>query len=179
MKVLVLGSGGREHAICRALMTSDPKPDLFIAPGNPGTAECGTNVSIKVDDLEAIVAFAKEENIELVIPGPELPLVLGIGDALDEAGIPCCGPNKGPAQLEGSKAFTREITLPYNVPAPRFEKVTTSEELRAAIESWDGVPVVKADGPASGKGVFLPETKKAVLRRARNCLPVKWVKPVL
>lgn len=160
MKILILGNGGREHAMCRALLTSDPKPELFIAPGNPGCAECGTIImDLKVDDLPGIVSFARQNAIDLVIPGPELPLVLGIGDALDEAGILCCGPGKGASQLEGSKAFTREITATKSVPAPRFEKVTTPEALRAAIDGWDGVPVVKADGLASGKGVFLPETK--------------------
>ncbi|MBT6177774.1 MAG: phosphoribosylamine--glycine ligase [Deltaproteobacteria bacterium] len=170
MKVLIIGNGGREHAICRALMTANPQPSLFIAPGNPGTAECGENVAIAVDDIEGIVDYAKQHEIDLVIPGPELPLVLGIGDALDAAGIPCCGPGKGASQLEGSKAFTREITETVNVPAPRFEKVTTSEALRAAINSWDGVPVVKADGLASGKGVFLPETKEGCIEAGEKLL---------
>lgn len=170
MKVLIIGNGGREHAICRALNTADPKPTLFIAPGNPGTAECGENIAIAVNDIEAIVQFAKDKAIDLVIPGPELPLVLGIGDALDAAGIACCGPGKGAAQLEGSKAFTREITQTVNVPAPRFEKVTTSEQLKTAIESWDGVPVVKADGLASGKGVFLPETKEGCIEAGEKLL---------
>ena len=168
MRVLVIGSGGREHAMCRALMTANPAPTIFVAPGNPGTAECGTNVAIKVDDIDGLVTFAKEEKIDLVIPGPELPLVFGIGDALDAAGIPCCGPASGAARLEGSKAFTREVT--DGVPAPKWVKVTTVEALEDALSDWEGLPVVKADGLASGKGVFLPETIEGCLEAGKSLI---------
>ena len=170
MKILVIGSGGREHAICRALLSGEKKPQLFIAPGNPGTATCGTNIDIQASDLKALTTFASENAIDLVVPGPELTLVLGISDAMQEAGIPCCGPAKAPARLEGSKQFTRLVADAVDAPSPKFAVCTNTQELEKAIANWDGIPVVKADGLASGKGVFLPNTKKECLQEGLKLL---------
>ena len=158
MKVLVIGSGGREHAMVRALATTLDRESLFIAPGNPGTADLATNLEFSANDLDGLVAWAKENEISLVIPGPEQPLVDGVADKFQAAAIPCCGPQASAARLEGSKIFTRQVTTAVKVPAPEFAIVKTHEELDKAIDTWkSGLPVIKADGLAAGKGVFLPE----------------------
>ncbi len=154
-RVLVLGSGGREHALVRALATS-PECDVFCAPGNPGIAEHATLWPIALSALPELVATAWAERIDLVIPGPEAVLDRGIADALAEVHIPCCGPSRAASQLEASKAFMRRLTAPLCLPAPAFRIVESVEELAPAIESFARVPVLKADGLAAGKGVFLP-----------------------
>lgn len=165
MKILVIGNGGREHAICRALRTGADKPDLFIAPGNPGTAELGRNVAIAVTDVTALTAFAQHEGIDLVIPGPEAALCAGIADALAKVGIPCCGPTQAAAQLEASKVFTRELAARLHLPSPMFARAHDDASLRAALARFGNAPpVLKADGLASGKGVFLPDTFDDCLR---------------
>src|SRR5690348_1650368 len=120
MRILIVGSGGREHAICRALATSTPKPRLLIAPGNAGTRELGENVPVAAQDIERLVALAKSDRIDLVVAGPELPLVLGLADRLREVGIPCVGPSAEAARLEGSKGFMRQIAHEAGVPSPLF-----------------------------------------------------------
>ncbi|MBM9403577.1 phosphoribosylamine--glycine ligase, partial [Gluconacetobacter azotocaptans] len=105
MRVLLVGSGGREHAMAAAIARSPLLEALFIAPGNPGTAALGTNVAIAADDVAGLVALARAERIDLVVPGPEAPLVAGLADACDEAGIACAGPTRAAAELEGSKSF--------------------------------------------------------------------------
>jgi phosphoribosylamine--glycine ligase len=164
MRVLVLGSGGREHAMVRALAATSPAaapddaPRIFCAPGNLGTAECATNLQLRVDDVAAVVAAARRHAIDLVIPGGESSLCAGVADALAAAGIACCGPSQAAAQLESSKGFTRALTAPLGVPGPRFFIVRDPAELARAVRSFDTPPVVKADGLASGKGVFLPDS---------------------
>lgn len=175
MRILVIGQGGREHAICRSLATATPKPELIIAPGNPGCAVLGECIALNVNDGARVVELAQARRIDLVIVGPEAPLVAGVVDALSNAGIPCCGPSAVAAQLEGSKLFTREIAASVHVPQPYFVAVRDEASLRHAIETWPcagdvghadhglgvngpGLPVIKADGLASGKGVFLPNT---------------------
>ncbi len=161
-KILVVGNGGREHAICRSLCTSQPAPELLITPGNPGTAACGENIDINAGDVKAIALLAKARGVDLVIPGPEAALVAGLAGLLDERGIPCCGPSAAAARLEGSKAFTRELAARIDAPSPRFVVVETPQELAAALEGFgDSPPVVKADGLAGGKGVLLPEDRAA------------------
>ena len=157
MRVLVVGGGGREHAMGRALATT-PGVTLMAAPGNPGTAEVGRNLPIEADDVPRLVEAARREQVDLVIPGPEIPLVAGLGDALGGAGIPCAGPNAAAARLEGSKAFARRIAAAAGVPSPRYRVVGAAPEVAAALAEFDSPPVVKADGLAGGKGVFLPDT---------------------
>jgi phosphoribosylamine--glycine ligase len=163
MKFLIVGSGGREHAICRALRTGSPAPEIAIAPGNAGTAGCADNVEVDATDIEGLVELARSQEVGLVIPGPEAPLVAGLADALADAGIPCCGPSAAAARLEGSKRFMRELTTEAGVPGAAFEVVESVEALADAVARWDGLPVVKADGLAAGKGVFLPESKEACI----------------
>ena len=171
-KVLVIGNGGREHAMCRAIATM-PDTEVLAAPGNPGTERCARNVDVAASDLAALVALAKDEKVDLVVPGPEAVLVAGIADALGEAGIPCCGPSAGAAMLEGSKAFMRELTEAAGVPGTRFVTVDNAASLAGAVASWDGVPVVKADGLAAGKGVYLPDTKDGAVEIGRELLDGK------
>jgi len=157
VRVLVVGGGGREHAVCRALATGPGAIEILVAPGNPGTAALGRNLPVPAGDVDGLVAAARAEDVDLVVPGPELPLTLGLGDALAAAGIPCCGPLAEPARLEGSKAFTREIGLAAGVDTPRFRVVNDHAGIDAALAAFDETPVVKADGLAAGKGVFLPD----------------------
>ncbi len=153
MRCLIIGSGGREHALAWKIRQSPKLTELFIAPGNSGTAKEGKNVPIAVDDIEGLVAFAKKEAIDLVIPAPELPLTLGIVDAMKKEGIACFGPNKWCAQLEGSKAFAKDIMQKAAVPTAACEVFTDYEKAKAYVTK-KGVPlVIKADGLASGKGV--------------------------
>ncbi|MBN1959582.1 MAG: phosphoribosylamine--glycine ligase [Deltaproteobacteria bacterium] len=163
MKMLIIGEGGRESAICRALMTANPAPELIIAPGNAGTAHFGKNHNIAVKDIDGLVALAQKEHVDFVIVGGETSLVLGITDRLKAVGIACAGPSQQAAQLEGSKIYTRNLARDVNVPSPSFVVTRREAELAWAMDAWEGVPVVKADGLASGKGVFLPDTKAEAL----------------
>ncbi len=156
MKVLVVGGGGREHAMCRALATGPDPIEILAAPGNPGIGALGRTLPIATDNIDGLVAAAASESVDLVIPGPELPLVLGLVDALTAAGIRCCGPTAAAARLEGSKQFTRQVSEAAGVPSPRYEVVEDPAAVDGALAAFDDVPVVKADGLAAGKGVFLP-----------------------
>ncbi len=159
MRVLVIGSGGREHALCWALSASPLLDELWCAPGNPGTAEMAENVPIAATDIASLIAFAETNQVDLVIPGPEAPLVAGLADALDQVGIACCGPTAAAARLESSKSFTKEVCEAAGIPTPRWERF---EDAAAAIEfvRRRGAPiVVKADGLASGKGVVVANTE--------------------
>lgn len=158
MRVLLVGSGGREHALAAALVASPLLRALFIAPGNPGTAACGRNVAIAADDVPGLVAFARAERIDLVLPGPEAPLVAGLADACAAAGIACAGPTAAAARLEGSKGFTKEICDAATIPTARWEGFTDAADAHAFVRRR-GVPiVVKADGLAAGKGVVVAAT---------------------
>jgi phosphoribosylamine--glycine ligase len=167
MRVLVVGSGGREHALAVKLRQSPGVTELFIAPGNGGTAEVGRNVPIADSDVAGLVAFARESGTGLVAVGPELPLTLGLSDAMAEAGIPCFGPDRYAAGLEGSKVFAKEIMRASGVPTADF-KVFTDPDAACAYLDQAGAPVVvKADGLAAGKGVVVAgtvdEAKAAVM----------------
>lgn len=159
MKVLVVGSGGREHALCWKI-AQRPDTEVYVAPGNIGMVDVATLVNIKVDDIAGLVDFAKAEEIDLTVVGPELPLTLGIVDAFQEAGLACFGPNKAAAKLEGSKAFSKELMKKYGIPTAAFDTFTDVDKAKAFVDEI-GVPcVVKADGLAAGKGVIICMTRE-------------------
>jgi phosphoribosylamine--glycine ligase len=159
MRVLIIGSGGREHALACSLAASPLLTKLYVAPGNAGTAEMAENVAIGVVDVPALVAFAQAHQVDLVLPGPEAPLVAGIADALAEVGIRCCGPTAAAAQLEGSKAFTKEIADAARVPTAAWERFDDAQAAHEFIRRKGAPIVVKADGLAAGKGVVVAETE--------------------
>lgn len=168
MNVLLLGSGGREHAIAWKIGSSPKLDNLYIVPGNPGTAEVGTNIDIPLSDFEAILEFIEKKDIELTIVGPEKPLVEGIVDFLEDKGHAVFGPSKKASRLEGSKKFAKEFMKKNRIPTAAYETFTQDEYDKALnyIKSRDEYPVVlKADGLAGGKGVFICETEEDVEQR--------------
>jgi phosphoribosylamine--glycine ligase len=165
MKVLVVGSGGREHAIVNALARSPQQPELLAAPGNPGIAQVARCFPVSVDDLDGLVALAREEEVGLVVIGPEAPLVAGLADRLLDAGIAHFGPSAAAAQMEGSKAFAKEVMASAGVPTAGWAEVTTVEDGMDAIDGRHPT-VIKFDGLAAGKGVVVApdaETARAAL----------------
>lgn len=171
MRVLVIGSGGREHALVWKLKQSAAVTDVLVAPGNGGTAAEGArNVPVKVDDLDGLVELARREAVDLVVPGPELPLTLGITDRMREAGIPCFGPDRYCAQLEGSKAFAKAIMQRAGVPTADCAVFTDAEAALAHVRAKGAPLVVKADGLAAGKGVVVARTTEEALEAVRNIM---------
>jgi len=167
MKVLVVGSGGREHAVIRKLAENREITKLYCAPGNGGISVQAENVDIKATDVEGMVAFAKNEGIDFAVVTPDDPLVLGMADAMEEAGIPAFGPSKKAAQIEGSKVFSKNLMKKYGIPTARYEVFEDPAKVIAYIEEQNSFPaVIKADGLALGKGVViaqnLEEAKDAV-----------------
>jgi len=153
MKILLVGSGGREHALVNALARSPRRPELLAAPGNPGMAERARLEPVAADDLDGLVGLARREAVDLVVVGPEAPLVAGLADRLRAAGVAVFGPSAAAARLEGSKAFAKDVMRAAGVPTAAWREVTTAEEGLAAI---DGYPaVIKFDGLAAGKGVVV------------------------
>ncbi|RQD67303.1 MAG: phosphoribosylamine--glycine ligase [Desulfonatronovibrio sp. MSAO_Bac4] len=155
MNILIVGSGGREHSLAWKIKQSPLVNSIYIAPGNGGTSYLGENVAIEVDDIPALINFAKDKKIDLVVVGPELPLVLGLSDALTRENIPCFGPGSYAAQLEGSKAFSKFLMAEAEVPTANFK---VFEDYSQALEYLKNQPyplVVKADGLAAGKGVIV------------------------
>ena len=157
MKVLVTGSGGREHALAWKLAQSRRVDKVFVAPGNAGTAqEAGIeNVDIDVMDFPALIDFARTEAVDLAVIGPEDPLVGGVVDAFRAAGLACFGPSQGAAQLEGSKSFTKAFLKKYNIPTGDYQVFETPEPALAYIADQAPPFVIKADGLAAGKGVVI------------------------
>jgi len=153
MRILVVGSGGREHALAHTLVKSPAVSAVMAAPGNGGTAACGENFPIADTDVPGIVALARDKGIDLVVAGPEAPLVAGLRDTLEEAGIACFGPDAYTARLEGSKAFAKEVMTAAGVPTAAHETFTDARAARAYVEKIGAPVVVKADGLAAGKGV--------------------------
>lgn len=158
MIVLLLGSGGREHALAQALAKSAKLTTLIAAPGNPGIANHAECVPVPVDDIDAIVALAKERAVDLVVVGPEAPLVAGVVDRLAQAGIKAFGPTAAAARLEGSKAFTKALCARHDIPTAGYRHCRTAEEGLAAVKVFGAPVVVKADGLAAGKGVTVAQT---------------------
>ncbi|SCM72894.1 phosphoribosylamine--glycine ligase [Desulfovibrio sp. 86] len=165
MRILVIGSGGREHALVWKFMQSPGVKAVFAAPGNGGTSREGAvNVPVPVDDLDGLVALARKENIDLVMPGPELPLTLGITDRMREAGIACFGPDSYGAKLEGSKAFAKEIMARAQVPTAHSAVFSDAEMAKNHVAKVGGPLVVKADGLAAGKGVIMATDSQEALQ---------------
>ena len=158
MNVLLIGSGGREHALALSLAKSPRLSKLFIAPGNPGTAQVGENAVVDVADHSAVLNFCRLMRIEFVVVGPEQPLVEGLVDSLEAAGIAGFGPTRAAARLEGSKAFTKELCRRYSIPTAQFERFTDREAALNYVRARGAPVVVKADGLASGKGVIIAQS---------------------
>ena len=167
MKVLVIGSGGREHAVIRKLKENREIDQLFCAPGNGGISVLATPVDIKATDLEGMVRFAKDEGIDFAVVTPDDPLVLGMADAMEAAGIPAFGPSKAAAQIEGSKVFAKNLMKKYGIPTAKYQVFDDPAQAISYIQRENQFPaVIKADGLALGKGVViaqnLEEAKEAV-----------------
>ena len=170
MNILVLGSGGREHAIAWALAKSPLCEGLFVAPGNGGTAEIATNIkTLNIEDGEAVATFAQQNNVGLVVIGPEAPLVKGVADVLRAVNIPVFGPDSEGAQLEGSKTYCKEFLINNNLPTARYQSFTDKEAALAYCNELGSPLVVKADGLAAGKGVVVADTLEAALDAVEAC----------
>ncbi|MCJ2182266.1 phosphoribosylamine--glycine ligase [Novosphingobium sp. 1949] len=158
MNILLLGSGGREHALAWKMAQSPLCDTLYAAPGNPGIADHATCTALDAADHAAVLAFCEDKRIGLVVIGPEAPLVDGLADSLRAQGVPVFGPNKGAAQLEGSKGFTKDLCARANIPTGGYERVTNEADALAALARFGAPVVVKADGLAAGKGVTVAMT---------------------
>lgn len=172
MKILIIGSGGREHAFAWKIAQSETVSQIYVAPGNAGTASENkvSNVDIAVEDIPALVTFANKMDIDLTIVGPEIPLVKGIVDVFADAGRKCFGPSKSAAQLEGSKAFTKDFLAKHNIPTAAYQVFTHSDAACDYI-AQNGAPiVVKADGLAAGKGVIVANSVAEAQHAAKGML---------
>ncbi|MFE6039663.1 phosphoribosylamine--glycine ligase [Streptomyces sp. NPDC056452] len=169
MKVLVIGGGAREHALCRSLSLDPDVTALYCAPGNAGIAEVAELHPVDALDGEAVARLATELGAELVVVGPEAPLVAGVADAVRAAGIPCFGPSREAAQLEGSKAFAKDVMAGANVPTARSYVCTTAAEIDEALDAFGAPYVVKDDGLAAGKGVVVTDDVEEARAHALAC----------
>ena len=169
MNVLVLGSGGREHALTWAIAKSEQCGELYVAPGNGGTAAIAQNVKLDIEDGQAVLAFAREHAVDLVVIGPEAPLVAGVADVLRAAGVDVFGPDAEGAQLEGSKSFSKEFMLAHDLPTAAYKKCTSEAEALAYLNEVGAPIVVKADGLAAGKGVVVAESIEDAQEAVRDC----------
>jgi phosphoribosylamine--glycine ligase len=158
MDILVVGGGGREHALVWKIAQSPLVNKIYCAPGNPGIAELAEVVPIAVDEIDALYAFAREKSIDLTVVGPELPLTLGIADKFRAGGLDLFGPDKAAAQLEGSKGFAKDLMRKYSIPTAAYASFTERDKAVAYIKEQGAPIVVKADGLAAGKGVILAQT---------------------
>ncbi|MCB1838761.1 MAG: phosphoribosylamine--glycine ligase [Alphaproteobacteria bacterium] len=171
MKILLVGSGGREHALAWRLKNSKSCTNLCCAPGNAGIGDIVDEiVDLKVEDLEGITKFAVENAVDLVVVGPEAPLVAGLADRLREKGISVFGPSKKAARVEGSKGFMKDLCRTYKIPTAAYGRFSNMKEARGFIEEMDAPIVVKADGLAAGKGVVICQTREEAVREAQDML---------
>jgi phosphoribosylamine---glycine ligase len=170
MRILVIGGGGREHAICWALKKSEKVKELFCAPGNAGIAQIAECVPIAVSQFDELTRFAKEASIDLVFVGPDDPLADGIVDAFEAAGIPAFGPDKKAAEIEGSKIFMKNLLKKYNIPTAKYETFTVFEPALAYLKQQQTPIVIKADGLAAGKGVTVAATMEEAEKALREAM---------
>ena len=170
MKILVVGSGGREHAIVRKLSESAHAPELIVAPGNPGIASLARLAPVPSDDVEGLVALARDEQVDWVFVGPEIPLALGLVDRLTEAGIPALGPTQSAARLESSKAFAKDVMVRHGIPTAGHLTFTELEPLLSHLSECPVPVVVKASGLAAGKGAVVCMTREEAIAAARQML---------
>lgn len=167
--ILILGAGGREHALLKKLAESPRAGKLWVAPGNGGMLQLAEVAPVNQEDPQGVSAWASKNGIGLVVIGPEAPLVVGVGDAVRAASIPCFGPNADAAQMEGSKKFAKEIMARANVPTASYQSFTEETEAAAYVRSLGGPCVVKADGLAAGKGVIVANTTEEALAGLHEC----------
>ncbi|WP_078551367.1 phosphoribosylamine--glycine ligase [Bacillus alkalicellulosilyticus] len=170
MKVLVIGSGGREHTIAWKVAQSSKTEKVFVAPGNAGMKDVATILPIAENDHDGLVHFAKEEGIDLTIVGPEVPLLAGVVDSFQEAGLKVFGPRKNAALIEGSKSFAKEIMAKYNIPTGYYETFTSFADAKAYVEEKGAPIVIKADGLAAGKGVVVAMTEEEAVHALHEML---------
>ena len=170
MKVLVIGRGGREHAICRKVSESQLVEQVFVAPGNPGMTDVAELVPIEESSCEQLLQFAKDSGVDLTIIGPEVPLLAGLADQFQAAGLKVFGPGKAAAEIEGSKSFAKELMKKYQIPTADYAVFTNFEEARQYIEEKGAPIVIKADGLAAGKGVTVALTKEEALSSLEDML---------
>ncbi|MBB4064373.1 phosphoribosylamine--glycine ligase [Gellertiella hungarica] len=169
MKVLLIGSGGREHALAWKLSQSPLLSKLYAAPGNPGIAEHADCVKLDVTDHKAVIDFCRLMGVEFVVVGPEAPLVAGLADDLRAAGIACFGPSAAAAQLEGSKGFTKDLCARYNIPTGAYQRFNNAPKAKAYVRAQGAPIVIKADGLAAGKGVTVAMTVEEALAAIDDC----------
>ena len=170
MKVLVVGSGAREHAIAWKLSQSPGVSGLLVAPGNAGTAQIARNVPIAATDIDSLLDFAKSESIEFTVVGPEAPLADGIVDRFQDEGLLIFGPTRAAARIESSKAFAKRLMMAHNIPTGRAETFSSMKDAQAHIEQCELPVVIKADGLAAGKGVLIARTREEAADALRQCM---------
>ncbi len=170
MKVLVIGGGGREHALVWKISQSPLVEKIFCAPGNAGIAELAQCVDLKVDDIDGLLAFAQQQQVGLTVVGPELPLTLGLVDRFRDAGLTVFGADKKAAQIEGSKSFSKDLMAKYGVPTAAYGTFTDAEEAKAFVREQGAPIVVKADGLAAGKGVIVAQTEEEAIAAVEDIL---------
>ena len=173
MKILVVGGGGREHAICWKLSKEANVDKIYCAPGNAGISNVAQCIDIQDSDIENLLNFAKENQIDLTIVGPEIPLVAGIVDKFEKEGLKIFGPNKKCAQLEGSKSFSKDFMIRHNLPTAKYKEYTDLDEAISEIDSFGYPVVIKADGLAAGKGVVIPENREDAITTLKEMMSDK------
>ena len=173
MKILVVGGGGREHAICWKLSKEANVDKIYCAPGNAGISNVAQCIDIQDSDIENLLKFAKENKIDLTIVGPEIPLVAGIVDKFEKEGLKIFGPNKKCAQLEGRKSFSKDFMIRHNLPTAKYKEYTDLDEAISEIDSFGYPVVIKADGLAAGKGVVIPENREDAITTLKEMMSDK------
>ena len=170
MKILVVGGGGREHAICWKLSNEKNVEKIYCAPGNPGIAEVAECVNIGDSDIDKLAKFAKENEIDMTVVGPEVPLVMGITDVFESQGLKVFGPNKKCARLEGSKAFSKDFMTRHNLPTAKYKEYTNIDKAIDDIDEFGYPVVIKADGLAAGKGVIISENREDAIKTLKEMM---------